>query len=68
MDESLKIERICVLKNHVDFRRCLDRPMVLDAVIAIQLCGDFHFGHDLLKVFPIEALQVKNLASEDLPR
>ena len=42
--------------------------MVLDAVVAIQLSGDFHFGHDLLKVFPIEALQVEDLAREDLLR
>ena len=68
MDKSLEIERICILKNHVDLRRCLDRLIVLDAVVAIVLSGDLHFGQDLLKVFPIEAFQVENLARKDLLR
>ena len=66
MDQSVKVERIRILKNHVDLRRRLDSLMVLDAVVAIQLTGDFHFGQDLLIVFSIEALQVENLACEDL--
>ena len=60
-----QVKAICVFLDHVDFRRRLDRLVVLDAVVARDHAMYLYLFEHLLHLCVLETLRVDHLTSID---